>query len=370
MPAVSKIVLMAAAVAGTVSVIVVAWRFIEPTRPGTETTASVIAAPVSTPASPPPGPALLSGSPPVSKPADPEQPPKFDIVRVEPTGDAVIAGTAKPDSRVLILDDGRKVAETRADPSGSFAILPPALPPGDHVLTLSSESGAKPLESEQSVAVSIPAKAAGHVVTALQSPDQPTRILSQPGAAAPAPGPVTIRSVEAGGEGAFYASGTAPAGSAVRIYLNGSFIVDAHAGADGGWSLRVEKGMAAGHYDVRADLLDAHSGVAGRAEVPFDYPVQTVAAPATVPTSRQGSDAASALPTASPGDTAQVPGASVVADVTSVTVLRGDSLWRISRRILGRGVRYTQIYEANSGQIRDPNRIWPGQIFVAPGKAD
>jgi nucleoid-associated protein YgaU len=55
-----------------------------------------------------------------------------------------------------------------------------------------------------------------------------------------------------------------------------------------------------------------------------------------------------------------------VPSINSVTVVRGDSLWRISRRLLGSGNRYTQIYEANASQIRDPRKIFPGQIFVAP----
>ena len=59
-------------------------------------------------------------------------------------------------------------------------------------------------------------------------------------------------------------------------------------------------------------------------------------------------------------------GVAVVPEIQAVTVQRGDNLWRISRRILGKGSRYTQIYEANASQIRDPNRIWPGQVFVAP----
>ena len=52
----------------------------------------------------------------------------------------------------------------------------------------------------------------------------------------------------------------------------------------------------------------------------------------------------------------------------STLVSRGDSLWRISRRVYGRGVRYTVIYEANQQQIRDPARIYPGQMFVVPGE--
>lgn len=51
---------------------------------------------------------------------------------------------------------------------------------------------------------------------------------------------------------------------------------------------------------------------------------------------------------------------------SAVIIRRGDSLWRISRRVYGRGVRYSTIYLANQDQIRDPNRIWPGQVFAVP----
>ena len=53
---------------------------------------------------------------------------------------------------------------------------------------------------------------------------------------------------------------------------------------------------------------------------------------------------------------------------SAVIIRRGDSLWRISRRVYGRGVRYSTIYLANGDQIRDPDRIWPGQIFSVPEK--
>ena len=53
-------------------------------------------------------------------------------------------------------------------------------------------------------------------------------------------------------------------------------------------------------------------------------------------------------------------------EAQKATVQRGDSLWRISRKMLGQGARYTLIYENNTQQIRDPHRIYPGQIFVLP----
>ncbi len=50
-----------------------------------------------------------------------------------------------------------------------------------------------------------------------------------------------------------------------------------------------------------------------------------------------------------------------------VVIQPGNSLWRISRVIYGRGIEYTTIYEANKDQIRSPHRIYPGQIFSTPG---
>ncbi len=44
----------------------------------------------------------------------------------------------------------------------------------------------------------------------------------------------------------------------------------------------------------------------------------------------------------------------------------GNNLWRIARRTYGYGIRYTVIYQANREQIRDPDLIYPGQIFVLP----
>jgi nucleoid-associated protein YgaU len=60
------------------------------------------------------------------------------------------------------------------------------------------------------------------------------------------------------------------------------------------------------------------------------------------------------------------PNTVVIPDVTTAIVARGDNLWRISQRIYGHGTRYTVIYGANQRQIRNPHRIYPGQVFVVP----
>ncbi|MGE0004143.1 MAG: LysM peptidoglycan-binding domain-containing protein [Parvibaculaceae bacterium] len=50
-----------------------------------------------------------------------------------------------------------------------------------------------------------------------------------------------------------------------------------------------------------------------------------------------------------------------------VVIQPGNNLWKLSRVIYGRGIDYTVIYQANRDQIRDPDRIYPGQIFAIPG---
>ncbi|WP_231573572.1 LysM peptidoglycan-binding domain-containing protein [Thermopetrobacter sp. TC1] len=52
--------------------------------------------------------------------------------------------------------------------------------------------------------------------------------------------------------------------------------------------------------------------------------------------------------------------------IGKVVIQPGDNLWNIARAIYGRGIRYTVIYEANKDQIRDPDLIYPGQVFTTP----
>ncbi|MBV2187526.1 MAG: LysM peptidoglycan-binding domain-containing protein [Rhizobium sp.] len=78
-------------------------------------------------------------------------------------------------------------------------------------------------------------------------------------------------------------------------------------------------------------------------------------------------------PTATQAATAAAPKTIEQAPLTesrnSVIIRRGDTLWQISRRVYGQGVRYTTIYLANSNQIRNPDLIEPGQIFQVPSEA-
>jgi nucleoid-associated protein YgaU len=72
---------------------------------------------------------------------------------------------------------------------------------------------------------------------------------------------------------------------------------------------------------------------------------------------------------ATPPSDGSSPSAVVVPRMATTVVSRGDSLWHISRLTYGTGMRYVVVYRANRDQIQDPNRIYPGQIFVLPMKA-
>lgn len=80
--------------------------------------------------------------------------------------------------------------------------------------------------------------------------------------------------------------------------------------------------------------------------------------------------AAISQPTATAAATAppegRVSAAAVGPRMTTTVVSRGDSLWRISRLTYGVGQRYSVVYRANRDRIVDPNRIYPGQVFVLP----
>ncbi len=342
MTPIPRSVLFGAGVSASVAAVGVA-SYVALVRPG---------APLA-PASSPPVASSPSASPAPSArqpaPATTAARPQFDVARIEPSGETVVAGRAAPGAKVALLDGGRVVAEGAADANGQFVVLPRALAAGDHLLTLRASEAGGTVDSDQSVAAAVPQAPGGPVVAALAAPGQPTRVLS--GAPKTAPADVAIHTAEAGEDGAFMAAGTAKPDSTIRLYLNGSFVAPVQAGPDGAWGVTIKRGMAPGHYDIRADAVaPANGAVIARAEAPFDYPAERARAAAGAASGPRGVQS---------GDT-------VVAAIRSVTVSRGDSLWRISRRILGHGIRYSQIYEANASQIRDPNRIWPGQVLVAP----
>src|SRR5712671_2961780 len=281
--------------------------------------------------------------------------PAFDVARVEPSGDAVIAGRTAPGATVELLRNGKPHDRVVADASGQFAMVPPRLPPGDSELTLRSRlPDGRLATSKESVVVALQADLKDRPVVALMTPDKPSVVLSKPAASTPGSTPpggaVVVDTVETEPGGKLFVSGRSSPRAAVRLYLNDSYQASTTAAANGRFAFTtMNEGIRPGSgYRVRLDEVDPGSGaIRSRAEVPFEA----------------ASAASAGLPAAGS------PTAVTTPKVPTAVVSRGDSLWRISRAAYGDGARYTVIYDANHNQIRNPDRIYPGQVFVLPEKA-
>jgi nucleoid-associated protein YgaU len=413
-------------------------------EPGKAAGAAPVSAPTPAPAQPKPqlqaasepgqAPAAVAEPTPAqAEPASSVAAPTFDIVRVEPSGDTVIAGQGVPGATVELLRNGEPYAHSVADVGGQWAIVPAPLAKGAAELTLrvTTPDGRVAL-SDQAVTVRVPEQPGEKVVVVLNAPNTPSKVLSagagtaeeksaEPKVAAARPAPAgsranaRIKTVEADESGRFFVTGSAHPGANIRIYLNRSLIANVKAAEDGAFGLTIEKGMAPGSYSVRVDDFDAASGkVLTRAEVPFvmearasqpapaavvtaqagppkvlgnrdvaNLAPRTASAPADAPAepaqaapappadeapSTSVAGVAGAVKPATPAASAPAlsPSVAVVPEIKTVTIVRGDNLWRIAKKTYGRGTRYTVIYDANSEQIRDANLIYPDQIFVMP----
>jgi hypothetical protein len=295
--------------------------------------------------------------------------PAFDIARVEPSGDTVVAGRATPGATVELLRNGLVHDRVVADASGQFVMVPPRLPVGESELTLRSRprDGAV-VASTQTVVVAVQPNLKDQPVVALMSPDRPSVVLSKPSApaASSAAGSIVVETVEAEAGGSkLYVTGHSAPGALVRLYLNDSYHSTATADTSGRVVFTAGNALdglgRGGDYRVRLDEVDRASGVVkSRAEVPFTPPPGTVAAAAA-------SRPLNANAGASSEGVSVAAGALRAQKGQMMTVSRGDSLWRISRLAYGDGTRYTVIYDANHKQIQNPNRIYPGQVFIIPG---
>ena len=301
--------------------------------------------------------------------------PAFDIVNVDPSGEAVIAGRAAPNEKVELRDAGKTVAEATADGSGQFVIIPPALAPGDHSLSLAANTDKGQPATSSPVAVSVPAAEAKTAVAAGSPEAKPTvaavlpanptappsplgmRTLATPAAVSGAR--VSIQSVEADAPDGLVAKGSAEAHTTLRLYLNQADIAEATTQSDGRWSLTIKSGISPGGYVIQADAINPGGAtVVASASTPFEYPEPAAAAPSSV-TPIAASVTAPPSPAPSPADP-------VVASVQTKRVATGHTLWALSQSYYGDPTRYPAIVEANRAQIHNPNLIYPGEVFVVP----
>lgn len=297
--------------------------------------------------------------------------PSFDVVRIEPTGEAVIAGRGARGVLMRLLRDGETYAETVANDAGFFVFVLPSIPPGAQQLVLHAIGPDGTHASREAVTVFLHGDGHTKPLVTLGAPDKPTAVLSAPATASspatpdhPRPQPqIEITTVDANPGGQLMVSGRSRPGSLVRFYLNEAFIAAAETSPDGKVAFTVGRGVKPGSYRIRLDDVDPISTtVKTRAEVTFAVPAEVSNAP-PVNTVVEAAEGAPEPGSASSTSNVHVPA------VNTIRVTKRESLWRISSRMYGSGVRYTEIYEANQEQIRNPNLIYPGQLFVLPADA-
>lgn len=167
-------------------------------------------------------------------------------------------------------------------------------------------------------------------------------------------------------------SGKADPGGKVRIYVDGQHVGDAVADASGSWVFKGNENIPSGLHQLRIDQVQSDGTVVQRRELPFER-----ADPLKVVELHSAQSGATEVEKSKPVDETQTATITEQAEPEKtepalpasgkVVIQPGNNLWNISRVIYGSGVEYTAIYEANKDQIRDPDRIYPGQIFTTPG---
>lgn len=258
----------------------------------------------------------------------------FDIVRVEEDGSMVAAGKGKEGAAFSLMDGESVLAEVSVNDNGEWVYIPSEpLAVGAHEIWLRDSSGNSREESEV-VVVNVPEpKNNEEVLTVMMSSDAEDVNVVQ----APAPKiriDLDIRSVNYVND-AFIVRGTAHEAGRINVYADNLFLGNVRAEGPE-WSLRVSKKLEAGRkYLIRADKVDAYGKVTARVEVPFEM--------------EKGLEQNKRR---------------------RIRIVKGDCLWSIAKQLYGSGFAYVTIYQANKNQIKDPNLIYPNQVFVLPVKSE
>ncbi|AZO42523.1 LysM peptidoglycan-binding domain-containing protein [Mesorhizobium sp. M7D.F.Ca.US.005.01.1.1] len=341
---------------------------------------------------------------------DPLKPGDYTIALRATTGDAVtpsvqtavVSVPKDAAGQVLaMVEEPGKPAELLTVPAPETKPAAPAA--GDQAAAPAAPAAETPAATAPAPAA--PAAPAPAVVEAAPAPAAP----ATPPAAAVAEPKIVVEAVEIDGNKIFVA-GLADAGRKVRAYANDILLGDAQTSPDGHFLVEATRDIPVGSYTIHVDGLDADGvKVVARAAVPFERePGEAIAAVA--PAEPKPAEAKPAAPAAAEAPPAPAPAApateapavaaapattpapatdapAVVAAATppsdvpetvapklehadgAVIIRRHDTLWRISRRVYGHGVRFSTIYLANQDQISDPDRIWPGQVFKVPEKS-
>ncbi|WP_074519486.1 MULTISPECIES: LysM peptidoglycan-binding domain-containing protein [Kordiimonas] len=274
--------------------------------------------------------------------------PEFDLVRISRGGTGVIAGRMAPGARIELFANGKMVSQVTADENGEWVmILEEPLDAGSVELNLKGRErdGAEVSEADNVVVVSVPERdnqrflerEQNGVVAVLtpKSGEGASTVLQKPGVAAfgEVGESLSVDTIDYGDGGDPIVAGRSLPRVDVRLYLDDVFVGNMRAGDEGRWQIALTgRPLSPGRHVIRVDQTIGDGQVQLRIEQPFE------AGQAIDPEVAEG----------------------------GVIVRPGNTLWQIARQLYGSGVRYTVIFRENSEQIRDPDLIYPGQMFRLP----
>ena len=372
--------------------------------------------------------------------------PKFDLVRIEENGAAVIAGLADGIGYVVLSVDGVELPDARAQLNGGgqfviFASLPSTQAPQALRLHLYTEGQGAVIISAEIVFVAAAPKTksqdaivfAGDIES-LDSGDEPTppatvqseiaNVKAQPTVIlADESGvrvlqdssingivvSVSIDTISYNLKGDVSIGGRAVGHGFVRVYLDNNVVTTSRISDNGYWTVDLMD-VTAGIYTLRVDELDSAGEILSRAETPFkrEEREDLVALMDVIDeTSPAGTSEVAEVKTQKPLAITQtkvevqarvedpsmgVDGAGLEAEVSVAaseiteaqpiaaattsrtpsvtfrvkTVQPGSTLWAIAKESYGAGIEYFKVFEANKERIRDPDLIYPGQVFEIP----
>lgn len=258
----------------------------------------------------------------------------FDIVRVEKDGSMVAAGKGEKGAIVSLMDGESVLTEFTVNEDGEWVYIPSTpLAAGEHEIWLRDSSMNSRDESEV-VTVSVPEREnAGEALAIMMSSDaEDVKVLQAPEPQVQID--IDIRSVNYV-KNSFVVQGTVREAGRINVYADNLFL--GNVSSDGNdWSLRVSRQLEKGKkYLIRADKVNERGKVTARVEVPFE-----------IETGLEKKKR------------------------RRVRIVKGDCLWTIAKQLYGSGFAYVTIYQANKKQIKDPDLIYPNQVFVLPARAE
>ena len=258
-----------------------------------------------------------------------ENNPAFDLVRVDEDGSAIIAGSAKPNSEVRLLVDGKELETAEADASGAFAILT-TIPSGEKPLELQLEDvNDSNIKSADTVLIIPNKEAEGSGPKIIIAESDGKIIVQEQNDIAPKIQPLSLDTINYAASGDVILAGRASSEQIVRVYVDNKPVVLGEV-TDGKWNFEIPN-IEEGIYTLRVDAINNEGKVVDRVESPFQRVIREM-------------------------------------EDGQATIQPGFTLWKLAELKYGFGMRYVQIFEANRDSIKDPDLIYPGQVFQIPEK--